>query len=290
MSQNNQNLLYVLDAFSHRDINRWKQQYREVAAYFWDHYSYFSHQRSLIIDELKTSLRVNCIAYEFSDWRRAVDYRYSDNPLSSRGSILNETGGRFNIGDIDQMKFPRFAGLYLAVDNTTALKEKFGISTADSGLTAEELNLAGDLAIVKVRGKLTNVLNLCDPESLNEFYTLIKKIHLPLKFISRAKELKITAMLPVKNVKELLNTLLREEWRVVPMQFDIPSNPQILGQLAYAAGIEGILYPSVKTQKECLVIYPENFCKSDGYIELDSVAPDGVINRRIDATSYVSFL
>jgi hypothetical protein len=190
------------------------------------------------------------------------------------------------------MKFPRFAGLYLAVDNTTALKEKFGISSpdTDSGLTSEELNLAGDLAIVKVKGRLTNILDLRNPECLSEFYTLIKKIHLPLKFISRAKKLKIFAMMSVHNVKQLLNTLLHEEWRVMPMQFDIPSNPQILGQLVYAAGIEGILYPSVKTEKECLVIYPENFCKSDAYVELDGGAPEGVINRRIDTASYISFV
>jgi hypothetical protein len=97
-------------------------------------------------------------------------------------------------------------------------------------------------------------------------------------------------MMSVHNVKQLLNTLLHEEWRVMPMQFDIPSNPQILGQLVYAAGIEGILYPSVKTEKECLVIYPENFCKSDAYVELDGGAPEGVINRRIDTASYISFV
>lgn len=292
MSQQNQNLLYVLDAFSHRDIKRWKQQYREIAAYCWDHYSYFAHERSIIIEELKTALLSNCISYEFSNWRRAVDYRYSHNPLSAKGSVLNETGGRFNIGDIDQTKFSRFAGLYIATDNTTALKEKFGISTNDpnSGITAEELNLAGDLAIVKVKGKLTNILNLNNPECLNEFYLQIKKIHLPLKFISRAKKLGIYAMMPVNNAKELLNTFLCDEWRIMPMQFDIPANSQILGQLVFAAGIEGILYPSVKTQKECLVIYLENFLHSDAYIEIDGSAPDEVVNRRINAATYTNFI
>ena len=45
-------------------------------------------------------------------------------------------------------------------------------------------------------------------------------------------------MMPVHNTRELLSTLLREDWRIMSMQFDIPSNPQILGQLAHAAGIE----------------------------------------------------
>ncbi len=292
MPQQKQNLLYVLDAFSHRDIKRWKEQSQAISAYCWDHYSYFAHHRSLMGNELKTSLINNCIEYEFSNWHRAVDYKFSNEPLSARGSILNEVGGRFNIGDIDQIKFPKFAGLYFAVDVMTALSEKFGINSenAADGLTPNQLNLAGNLTIVKVKGKLTNVLNLCDPETISDFFKLIKNIHIPLSFIARAKKLGISAMMPVHNTQELLNTFLRDDWRVMPMQFDIPANPQILGQLVFAAGIEAILYPSVKTKKECLVVYPENFRLSDAYVEVDGDVPSRLIHSRIDSASYANFL
>lgn len=292
MPQQNQNLLYVLDAFSHRDVKRWNQQYQAISAYCWDHYSYFAHQRSLISDALKTSLIGNCIPYKLFNWRRAIDFKFSHEPLSARGSVLNETGGRFNIGDTDQIKFPRFAGLYLAEDTETSLREKYGLNPEEnvSGLTAKELNMAGNVSIPNIRGELTNVLDLYNPDSLNEFFTHIRTIHLPSSFIRRAKRLGISSMLPVRNAKELLSTLLREDWRVMPMQFDIPANPQILGQLVHAAGIEAILYPSVKTQKKCLAIYPENFHQSNAYIEIESDVPVGVIHNRIDSNTFNKFI
>lgn len=292
MSRQKQNLLYVLDSFSHRDVKRWKRQYQAISAYCWDHYSYFAHQRSRIADQLKASLIGNSISYEFSNWRRAVESKFNHDPFSAKGSILNETGGRFNIGDIDQIKFPKFAGLYLAEDTVTALREKYGLDAQEniSGLTAQELNIAGNFSVFNVKGQLTNVLDLCNVDSLNDFFSQIKTIHLPTSFITRAKRLGISAMLPVHNTKELLNTLLREDWRIMPMQFDIPSNPQILGHLAYAAGIEAILYPLVKTHNKCLVIYPENFQQSSAYIEIEGDPPKGVVHGRIDRNTFNNFI
>lgn len=291
MPQQKQNLLYVLDSFSHRDVKRWKQRHRAISAYCWEHYSYFAHQRSLIGEKLKTSLLGGCLPYEFANWRRAVDCRFNHEPLSAKGSILNETGGRFNIGDIDQMKFPKFAGLYLAEDTVTALWEKFSLNSQEnvSGLTAQELNIAGDFSVVNIRGKLANVLDLCNSDSLSEFFNHIKAIHLPPSFITRARQLGISSMRPVHNTKELLNTLLSEEWRVMPMQFDIPSNPQILGQLAHAAGVEAILYPSVKTHKKCLAVFPENITQPLSCIELEGEGHSGVVNKRIDCETRTSY-
>jgi hypothetical protein len=243
-------------------------------------------------DALKTSLIGNCISYEFSNWRRVVDNKFNHEPLSARGSILNEAGGRFNIGDIDQIKFPKFAGLYVAEDTVTALREKYGLESEEniSGLTAQELNIAGNFSVFNVRGQLINLLDICNSNSLSDFFNLIKTIHLPTSFITRAKRLGISAMLPVHSAKELLSTFFRDDWRIMPMQFDIPSNPQILGQLAHAAGIEAILYPSVKTQKKCLVIYPENFRLSKAYIEIEGDCPKGVIHNRIDNNTFNNFI
>lgn len=292
MPRKNQNLLYVLDAFSHRDIKRWKKQYAAVSEYCWDHYSYFAHKRSLLNNQLKQSLLQNCKAYEFSNWCRVIDYRFSHEPLSAKGSIIIDPGGRFNIGDIDQIKFPRFAGLYLAEDPVTALREKCGLDPQGNhdGLTGSELNLIKNTATVQVKGSISYLLNLTDPHTLRDFYNHLKTIHLPIQFISRAKKLRMDAMRPVHSEAELLDTLLCDEWRAMPMQFDIPANSQILGQLAYTAGIEGILYPSIKTQKKCLVIYPENFRLTDSYIEIEGQTPDNVIHKRIDKNTFNNFI
>ena len=79
-------------------------------------------------------------------------------------------------------------------------------------------------------------------------------------------------------------------WRVMPMQFDIPSNPQIVGHIAYNAGIEAILYPSIKTQEKCLVIYPNNFSNSESFVEIDGELPESVINNRIDRNTFSNFI
>jgi hypothetical protein len=69
--------LFFLDKFSKRD-------------YYWDHYCYFAHQRSLIFNDLKQALAINCRSFTFSRWQRVVNYKFSLEPLSAKGSILND--------------------------------------------------------------------------------------------------------------------------------------------------------------------------------------------------------
>lgn len=54
-------------------------------------------------------------------------------------------------------------------------------------------------------------------------------------------------------------SLLSADWREKSNHYDIPKNPQVFGHLIYTANIEGILYPSKLTGKQCLTIYPRNF-------------------------------
>ncbi len=291
MPQQNQFQLYVLDTFSANDIKKWKKHHADVSRYCWDHFSYLAYKRYLIQDELIQSLIKNCTTYEPSTLCRVVDYRFSNHPLSAKGSILADPGGRFNIGDIDQIKFPKFSALYLAEDVETALREKCGLApeSDNGGLTGEELNLMGNTAIIQVKCKLNSVLNLTNPSSLHNFYNLVKTINVPFGFTKRANKLKIPPLRAVHSSKELIDTFLTEEWRVMPMNFDIPANPQILGQLAHAAGIEAIVYPSVKTKKICLAIYLENLLM-DSFIEIEGEAPEAVSYKRIDKENYSNFI
>lgn len=283
---------YVLDELSAHDIKKWMKHYNEIADYCWDHFSYFAHKRSRIYEDLKNALRVNTQAFKFNNWRRIIDNRFFNEPLSSQGSILHFPGGRFNIGDIDPIKFPRFGALYLAEDTATALREKLGLKPKEfiDGLTAEEINVAGNISNFVVRGNLTYVLDIQNDDSLKDFFELISKIHLPTQFISRAAKLNISPMRDASNVHELIQTFLRSDWNIMPTQFDVPANPQILGQLAHSAGIEAILYPSVKTKQKCLAIYPENFKNTDAYIELEGEISDLIVNRRIDQNTYQNFI
>ena len=75
------------------------------------------------------------------------------------------------------------------------------------------------------------------------------------------------------------------KWRDKPIDFDVPSNSQIFGQMVRASGISGILYSSSITQKECLAIFPTNFKNSSSFIELIDKPPNKKIPRRIDSSN-----
>ena len=53
------------------------------------------------------------------------------------------------------------------------------------------------------------------------------------------------------------------------MKYDVPSNPQIFGQLLHEAGVEGVLYPSKMTGKDCVAIFTRNFEKGNSWVSLD---------------------
>lgn len=287
-----QNQLYVLDSFSREDVIKWKDNHRKIQQYCWDHYSYFSHKRSLVMEKLKEVMLSSCSASFESSMHRVVDYGFSNHPLSAAGSLIVDPGGRFNIGDIDGTKFPKFAALYLAEDVETALREKFSLAADEniSGLSAQQLNLISDITTVKVRCSLKVVLDLTDEQSLFALYSELKHIQLPLSFVGRAARLKLDAMRAVNSAAELRDTVLRQDWQVMPISFDVPGNSQILGQIAHAAGIEGILYPSTKNGKKCLAVYPENL-KEDSFVELaGSRIPKTTIYRRMDKLTFNDFI
>ncbi len=282
----------LLDSVPPRAIKTWVKLHDKVIDYTAEHFAFFAHRRSQMMEELKSSLLENTTDFEFNNWRRIVSQRFSNTPLSSEGSVKSFPGGRFNIGTIDIERFPQFAALYLAEDTGTAFLEMSGIKSDDcvDGLTGKELAVAGNFSHFVIHGKLSNVLDLTSKKSLMQFYNCIKKITLPIYYQNKAKELKISSMPPVKGLDELHKTIFAEDWRLMPMQFDVPANSQIIGQIAHSAGIEAILYPSAKTNKNALAIFPENFHNSDSFVEIVGSVAETVIHTRIDKDTYRNFL
>jgi hypothetical protein len=249
-----------------------------------------ARQRANISSWLKTLLERHAQSFEFKDWFRVVEHKFSLDPLNARGSILSETGGRFNIGNIDQSQFPIFPALYIAKDMKTAFFEKFGImeNEIQGKLSAHEraLTMKTSISAIRLHGNVTQVVDVENRKVLKKFVEMTKHFRVPKEAISLAKRLSIPPPFVSQNPKQLLMAIMDRNWRGFSMHIDYPSNSQHFGQIAHGAGLEGILYRSTKNGDRCLAIFPENFKNSDSYVELTDAAPTGQKVRRLDRNTW----
>ncbi len=209
------------------------------------------------------------------------------------GSLLNDPGGRFNIGDINEIKFPKFPALYVAEDWATAYREKNQIDPderQDGGLTSDELCMTNRSSTVDLllAGDL-EIVDLTQDDVLFDFYQVIKDIKLPSSLAKEAQKLNIPVPYHVKSFDDLKKSILQCEWRTLPAQVDIPSNSQIFGQLVHASGVEGIVYPSkMSSVKKCLAIFPRNFCNSTSKVRVqDEHLPSSLKNMELNSETYL---
>lgn len=274
------------------DISKSREEFEQFGHFHWDFYSELEYLRHQIYDSLKESLREKTKAFEFSGWQRAVKYKYSLAPLSTKGSQA-DPGGRFNIGAISPSRFPVFPALYLARDKKTALAEVLGRADSNEGaLKPEELALTNtsSISIVSVSGKLESVLQIGDQKNLEGFVNCIKDFKLSGRLVLRARKLGLGPPRLIRTTEYLLAELQTRRWREWPTLFDVPSCPQIFGRIALDAGIEGILYTSVLTGEASLVVFPQCFQNSSAFVELDDPPPSEAVQKRIDRETYKNFL
>jgi hypothetical protein len=246
-------------------------------------------QRRAIRAELHAALNRNCISgYTFNGWQRTIRWRFADHPLSTVGSLT--MGGRFNIGqNIDPTTFPPFSAFYAAADKDTALQEALGQDAAAVGMSARDLALASTASVLTfaVSGRLDRVLDLHDASTLREFTNLIRDFKVPPALVREARSLPVATPQVIKTPSKLQDSLLNPNWRHVATLCEVPANSQIFGQIVMQAGIDGILYPSKLTHKDCLAIFPCNFVGSTSVIELDDEVPDTTVGpEKIDASNW----
>lgn len=286
---------HELERISQKDLRSFQNRSRNLTEYYTDHYNYFSEHRKKVFPRLLDSIRSNCKSFTFSDYQRATSHKYCLTPLSAKGSILSETGGRFNIGKMNP-NIPKFAALYIADDKETAIREVFQIESdsEQNGLNDEDLALIKkeSLSIVTVSGYLEQVLDLTTKESLKAFFNAIKHIKLPESLKRKANTFSTNPRPEVKTLTDLYNSMFEPKYKVHSMLFDLPSNSQILGHIAYEAGIQAIKYPSKFTKNICLAIYPANFENNTSYVEISSQVSDAMkdIDKRMDKNSFKQFI
>jgi hypothetical protein len=281
-----------LDRTSVAHIRDLRQLENEGRRLHWDFYAALEQQRgehSVAIQ--RAILGAAKGSFPFSGWQRVVDFNRSLHPLSTRGSVITDPGGRFNIGDIDASKLPTFPSLYLASDHPTALAEKFGTADEAQGLTPNDYALRppASYSCLLVNGELESIVDLNEPRRLEPFVDIIRTFEVPKDLPKRAQQLRMENPSLVRSASDLVSVLTAVHWRPYPMQFDVPSTSQIFGRLAMSAGVEGILYPSSRTRHECLAIFPTKI-SGKSFVELESPVPDEITHRRLDADTFQDFL
>ena len=281
---------HLLEEGSIKSLVEGKKLNQEHIKYQWDFYSELAYQRSQIQDQLILSIQESCIAsFKINSWQRVTKWKYSGHPFSTVGSLVSY-GGRFNIGgDISPSNtLKTFQALYLAEDQGTAQVEAFGQDVTNSGLTIEEISLSNKNSFVctSISGRLDRVIDLTTKQSLIKFAKLISKFKIPHAIKESAKKLGISTPFLIKSPGSLLKSLLADNWRKEPAQFDIPANSQIFGQLTYLAGIDGVVYPSTKTGMNCLAIYPSNFDGRNSFLSLDDEPPEVWTPRIISSENF----
>jgi RES domain len=278
-----------LDRFSNADLARWQNLSNDLdelnASLYFGTEPARRRLRSKLCDALT---QAGGKPVDLQNWARTVTYQYSLQPLSCAGS-LQSVGGRFNAGfELDDNTLNPWPALYMAEDFETAYREKFQLASTDlsNGLKPDELALehAVGLTTIFLSGRIENVFDMTSFVTLNSVGTIFRKVKIPKEASQLAKKLKISdsSKIMIQNGQQLHYAIVKNNWRVWPMQFGIPAPSQTMAELIKAAGYEGILYPSSKGPGRCLAVFPENL--SDlSHIDLVGPAPSAETITRLDS-------
>ena len=280
-----------LDRFSEATLQQWNSASRDLDELEDVLYFGLEPERRRLRHELIAALQEMPLAVvSLSRWARVVTYQYSLEPLSSSGSLQN-IGGRFNAGsELDANTLNPWPALYLAQDYETAFREKFQIPSGGltDGLTPQELALEQGVShtTVFVKGQLSRVFDMTSFQSLVPVAKVLGRIKMPV----RAKQIQTKLKIPnhgvfmVKTGKQIHEMVLKQNWRVLPIQYGLPAQSHVLAELIRAAGFEAILYQSSKGAGKCLAVFPD-LLDGRSFIELIDTPPAPVKHPRLDSNS-----
>lgn len=261
---------------------------RYNSRFFWE----LEAQREQSKEAINAALQsVPGITVNVDGWCRAMKARYFLSPLSCIGSM--RVSGRFNFGaDVDENnRFPAFPALYIAENRATAHCEMVGYTEPDGVhrgevLSGEALALMRDTSITlaAISGHVSNVFDLTDDKNLKSFIEETRDFKFTSDFRKFERELGFKPIQIARSSKELLGTFMDPSWRTFPMYLDLPANSQVFGKLLMAAGFEGVLYRSMRTDGRALAIYPRCFAASSSVVKIVDPLPSAVCTELNSAT------
>lgn len=138
--------IHLLDKFSENDVKNWNETHESFESYWVPVHYHLEGLRRLHHEKIIEALRKSTTtSITLNNWCRIVDYQYSNNPLSARGSII--AGGRFNIGnETEDDVLKPISALYCAENYETAYVERFNRTYRD-----EILNMYAFKTLTEVR-------------------------------------------------------------------------------------------------------------------------------------------
>lgn len=277
-----------LDRFDEASLERWSELSADLDEL--QDILYFNlepERRRRRPELLKALQQTEATPLELENWVRIVDYQWTLHPLSAAGS-LTSIGGRFNAGtEIDSQTFSPWPSLYLASDHATAYREKFQIEAGQTveGLSPEELALSPGKShtTVVLNGRLSRVFPLTTT-TFGPLARVLGKIKMPERAERIKKKLRINDLRMLTTGKQLHDVAALHNWRVLPIQFGLPSPSQILSELIRAADFEAISYQSSKSGGTCLAVFVDRLAPGS-FIEISGSHPVGVVSRLDSSTA-----
>jgi len=242
---------------------------------FWkDFQQYLINEREARINDILGAIDSTKSEKFESSFGRIVSSKFAQDPLNGSGSVIVPPGGRFNLAKSSSYS-NFFIGLYLAEDYDTAFAEKFHCSN-ESQTEAELIDFGlrpnESFSFNRVSVKIEKYIDLTNDETLEAFIESIKDIKIPPYFYLTGKGLGIQVSL-LTDAKILRQSFFSEDYPLWAAWLDQPAPSQFFGHYCRLAGVQGILYPSVRNNKNNIVLFPENFNESNSIVELTDDVP-----------------
>lgn len=283
--------LLELDRFSSASLKAWQALSADLDELEQSLYFALEPERRRLMPEMLAALQgQSCKPMRIRSWVRMLSYTYSRQPLSAAGSLL-AYGGRFNAGSgLDEGAPSPWPCLYLAENFETAFRERFQLASTEelSGLSPQELALRpnSSLVTVQVSGQVQQVFDMTNATCFDGLAAVLGKITMPDRARALQKKLQIpaTQLFMMRKGAQFWDAAVKQNWRVQPVQFGLPSQSQLLADLIRRAGYEAILYPSSKASGQCLAVFPENLL-AGSLIKLDDKPPTDDTETVLDSVT-----
>lgn len=262
---------------------------------FWAAFqSHLADQREIRRDLITEALLSKAHrTYTSDEFVRIVDSRYQNRPLSSYGSIALPPGGRFNFGPISTF-FRTFQALYCASDFSTAFCERFLREPSKTENDPNDprnarLDPGASFSSYRIKVNLDLALDLRERTNLEPFRSVIAEIKAPKWLADLAKKLNQPPPQTVSTLDQLYTIIFDPNFTQWGALLDQPSASQWIGHYVASAGINGIIYPSVRNAEGfSLAIFPETFKDTSSSVQL--IDPAAGVNQEdsvLDAKTYL---